>query len=540
MALNSKEHTYSRIGLGWWNIYFIAKIALYMQGTIAFHPLENFALLLFIALPINDRKINVIRHSVALVLAAWLIHYDSYLPPLDALLAQTAQLMQFESSYTLELIGRLLSTQVLISFFVLCASYFILSKFLRVSVFVVVAMIYISAPDSSELSTTALVNPTQPIEAGKPGKPSPPVAEMNDAILNSVATEFFVEEASRQVTFNTNVATDTPFDILFLSTCSIAWDDIEIAGLADHPLFKEFDIMFDNFSTATSYSGPAVIRLLRASCGQQEHSQLFSPPSSKQCFLFDNLRKLGFKENLLMNHDGVFDNFLDLIKNNGGLKAELMSQTGLTPYQRSFDGSSIFRDKQVLDKWWQQRLSSHDEKVVALYNTISLHDGNRIINANSTSSLISYKHRLKNLLDDLYAFFKALEKSGRNIVVALVPEHGAGMRGDKMQISGMREIPAQTIVHTPVGIKIFGKGIQRQGKTVHIDQTSSYLAISQLVANILEQNIYQSRSFDVTTLIRNLPKTQLVAQNSGSTVVEVGGKYYVSLDGMNWLEYPNK
>ncbi|MDF4350703.1 cellulose biosynthesis protein BcsG, partial [Vibrio parahaemolyticus] len=229
---------------------------------------------------------------------------------------------------------------------------------------------------------------------------------------------------SRRVTFDTSSAMDAPFDLLFLSICSVAWDDIEIAGLADHPLFKEFDIMFDNFSSATSYSGPAVIRLLRANCGQQEHSQLFQPAPSKQCYLFESLKELGFKENLLMNHNGVFDSFLELIKKDGDLQAALMSQEGLAPYQKSFDGSSIFRDKQVLDNWWQQRLNSSDDKVVALYNSISLHDGNRIINTNSSTSIASYKMRLKNLLDDLYAFFKTLESSKRNIVVALVPEHG--------------------------------------------------------------------------------------------------------------------
>jgi cellulose synthase operon protein YhjU len=540
MALNSKEHSLSRIGLGWWNIYFISKIALYIQGTIDFHPLENFALLFFIALPVSRQKLNAIRHVAAFVFAAWLMHYDSYLPPIERLLAQTDQLLQFEFSYLVELIGRVISFQALISVFVLCACYFFFSKLLRVSVFVFVAMLYISVSENSQLATTAFAHPAT-IQNKKeiPSKDPAQIAEMSDAILNDMTQDFFAEEASRQVIFNTDRITDTPFDLLFLSTCSIAWDDIEIAGLADHRLFKEFDIMFDNFSSATSYSGPAVIRLLRASCGQQEHDQLFTPPSSKQCYLFDNLVNLGFKENLLMNHNGVFDNFLDLVKNNGGLTADLMSQTDLTPYQRSFDGSAIFRDRQVLDKWWTQRLNSSDDKVAALYNTISLHDGNRIINANSTTSLISYKQRLKNLLDDLYAFFKTLEKSERNIVVALVPEHGAGIRGDKMQISGMREIPAQTIVHTPVGIKIFGKGIQREGETVHIAKPSSYLAISQLIANILEQNIYQSNSFDVATLITDLPETQVVAQNSGSTVIEVGGKYYVSLDGTSWIEYPN-
>ncbi|MGR5435773.1 cellulose biosynthesis protein BcsG [Vibrio owensii] len=538
MTSHSKQPAQFTIGLGWWNIYFIAKVALFLQGIIDFHPLENFALLLFILLPVPVRALNVLRHVIAVIIAAWLLHYDSFLPPLERLWAQAGQLMQFEFSYLVELMGRFISVQALLGLFALCAAYFILSKFLRVSVFVVIAMIYVSIPKTPQSSVTVeTTQPAPPATTEVAETTQPQVTEINDESLNSMTADFFAKEASRRVSFSPDSAQDAPFDLLFLSICSVAWDDIEIAGMADHPLFKEFDVMFDNFSAATSYSGPAVVRLLRASCGQQEHSKLFEP-APKQCYLFDNLKDLGFKENLLMNHNGVFDSFLELIKKDGDLKTNLMSQEGFKPYQKSFDGSSIFRDKQVLDDWWQQRIKSDDEKVVALYNTISLHDGNRIINANSTTSMVSYKKRLKNLLDDLYSFFQELKASKRNIVVALVPEHGAGMRGDRMQISGMREIPAPTIVHTPVGIKVFGEGIQRQGDTKHVKAPSSYLALSQLVSNILEQNIYEKKSFSPDELTGNLPETQVVAQNSGSTVIEVNGKYYVSLDGSSWIEYP--
>lgn len=114
------------------------------------------------------------------------------------------------------------------------------------------------------------------------------------------------------------------------------------------------------------------------------------------------------------------------------------------------------------------------------------------------------------------------------------------MRGDRMQIQGMREIPAPGIVHTPVGIKVFGENIKREGETIHVEAPSSYLALSQLVSNILEEDIYGTTQFSPKKLTQNLPETRLVAQNSGSTVIEVDGKYYVTLDGSSWIEYPNK
>ncbi|WP_251277537.1 cellulose biosynthesis protein BcsG, partial [Enterobacter hormaechei] len=77
--------------------------------------------------------------------------------------------------------------------------------------------------------------------------------------------------------------------------CSLSWSDIEAAGLMDHPLWKHFDFVFKNFNSETSYSGPAAVRLLRASCGQLSHTNLYQP-SGADCYLFENLAKLGFNQ----------------------------------------------------------------------------------------------------------------------------------------------------------------------------------------------------------------------------------------------------
>ena len=49
------------------------------------------------------------------------------------------------------------------------------------------------------------------------------------------------------------------------------------------------------------------------------------------------------------------------------------------------------------------------------------------------------KVRAQKLFDDLDNFFTELEKSGRKVMVVVVPEHG-GAEGDKMQVSGLRDI----------------------------------------------------------------------------------------------------
>ncbi|MGB2078904.1 MAG: cellulose biosynthesis protein BcsG [Vibrio sp.] len=549
MILKKKRTTSSTtaehvsFGLGWWNIYFIAKLGLFSQDIIDFHPLENIALAIFILIPIAKPFVRRTRGVIAVILGLWLAHYDSYLPPLQRLFAQIGQLLDFKLDYLLELMGRFVSPQAFIALFVLIAAYVFLDKIFRVSVFVMLAMLYVAIPQSAPTPA-----PTQVVQASPQANPgnvadnaSTPAApvEVNDTVLNQHLADFFATQKDKIAPFP-DAAPTAPFDVLFLSICSIAWDDLEVTGLADHPLFKRFDVMFDNFSAATSYSGPAVVRLLRAGCGQESHSDLFKPAHSEQCYLFDNLAKLGFDQNFIMNHNGQFDNFIGLLEDDGHLKAKLMPHDGLKPYQTVFDGSQIYRDSDVLNKWLADREQNPAKQVVTLFNTISLHDGNRIIGASDQTGLTGYKMRVKNLLDDMNTFFDALEASKRNIVVVLVPEHGAGMRGDKMQIPGMRELPAKTIVHTPVALKIFGGDVKSTGEQVKVTQDSSYLALSTLIGRILDQDIYAKKTFDPKALTQNLPKTEMVAQNSGSTVMEFQGKSYISLDGQTWNEYPSQ
>jgi len=56
----------------------------------------------------------------------------------------------------------------------------------------------------------------------------------------------------------------------------------------------------------------------------------------------------------------------------------------------------------------------------------------------------------------LDAFLANLDKSGRRVMVLVVPEHGAALEGDRMQMSGLRDIPSPSITHVPVGIKFVG------------------------------------------------------------------------------------
>ncbi|MCU9653399.1 cellulose biosynthesis protein BcsG, partial [Escherichia coli] len=82
------------------------------------------------------------------------------------------------------------------------------------------------------------------------------------------------------------------------------------------------------------------------------------------------------------------------------------------------------------------------------YNTLPLHDRNHYPGVSKTAD---YKPRAQKFFDELYAFFTELEKSGRKVMVVVVPEHGRSLKGARMQVPGLCAIPSPRITDVPVG-----------------------------------------------------------------------------------------
>lgn len=124
----------------------------------------------------------------------------------------------------------------------------------------------------------------------------------------------------------------------------------------------------------------------------------------------------------------------------------------------------------------------------------------------------------------------------------IVPEHGAALHGDRMQIAGMREIPSQAITHVPVGIKLINMGDNDQETPIHVTEPTSYMAIAEIIARLYaDPQLSSGNTIDWSRLLSNLPQTAKVSENSGTTVLEYNGKPYVRIkeDGA-WLPYPQQ
>ncbi|HFG4827287.1 TPA: cellulose biosynthesis protein BcsG [Salmonella enterica subsp. enterica serovar Typhi] len=160
------------------------------------------------------------------------------------------------------------------------------------------------------------------------------------------------------------------------------------------------------------------------------------------------------------------------------------------------------------------------------------------VTTTGVSKTADYKIRAQKLFDELDAFFTELEKSGRKVMVVVVPEHGGALKGDRMQISGLRDIPSPSITNVPAGVKFFGMKAPHEGAPIDINQPSSYLAISELVVRAVDGKLFTEDSVNWNKLTSNLPQTAPVSENANAVVIQYQGKPYVRLNGGDWVPYP--
>ncbi|WP_439213979.1 cellulose biosynthesis protein BcsG [Duffyella gerundensis] len=531
-------------GLGGWNFYFLLKFALLWFGYLNFHALTNLVFLAWLIFPLPSLRLHRLRQLISLPIGFALLWHDTWLPGWESLLSQGNQLAGFSPNYLLDLLNRFINWQMVGAMFVMLVIYLFVSQWIRITVLVSLLLLWLNivnlaGPAFSLLPTN---NTTPPVVL----KTSAPAGAVPDALddaapptsanLTAWLNRFYEHERQRNTHFPATLPADSqPFDILVINICSLAWSDIDYAQLRSHPLWKHFDIQFNNFNGATGYSGPAGIRLLRASCGQMSHSDLYKP-TQDNCYLFDNLAKLGFKEQLMMDHTGVFGNYLQELRDFGDIQAPLMSQSGISPELTSFDGSPVLNDGQLMQRWLDDRQKSSEPRTATFYNLIPLHDGTR---EPGTTQTAPWKPRAQVLFDQLDTFLTNLEKSGRRVMVLVVPEHGAALKGDKMQMSGLRDIPSPDITHVPVGIKFVGMKAPHQEQALAVETPTSLLALSELISRVVDGQVFNAPNVNMSVLTQNLPQTPVVSENDNAVVIMYQGKPWIRLNGGDWVPYPN-
>ena len=224
------------------------------------------------------------------------------------------------------------------------------------------------------------------------------------------------------------------------------------------------------------------------------------------------------------------------MRERAGWVAPLVGELGARVGMKAFYGSPIYDDLDVLTRWLDQKRSSISGPVALYYNTISLHDGNKLLNQSGGSTIETYNTRLKELISDYKKFLEVLKKTKRPTLVLFVPEHGASIRGDALQIPGMREIPSPEITMVPTGMNLVNFPGKDNWKQVVIDKPTSYTAAFTLIANLIHNNSAAVPLLDRMD-IPKLPKTPFLAQNEQTLIMGYGSKYFLRDPSGKWSEY---
>lgn len=523
-------------GLGVWNVYFIIAFALAAFGYIELNLLGNALLMAWLLLPVGPKWLRILRGTLGVAAAAVLLYSESWLPGVDSILANKGGIAGFSLLYMAEFALDFINVKMVGWGLLVFLGYFLVRRYVRVTFFTIVyflgavTMPWVQSilPERAPVVTADAGGQTN--EAAAPAKTgkadAKAVGEWYDA--------FLAYEHDRRARFPNGLSEkDTPFDILLLSICSVSNDDLAVSQLDQHPLFKEFNIRFDSFNAATAYSGPALLRLLNGACGQPSHSELYGE-RRPECEIMTRLGTLGYSQRLLMDHSGEYDNFLQSMRDKAGVTATLDNAKYPTRYM-GFDDEEIADSLAVLRHWQRTQVKSKAGRTATLINFIALHDGNRLPGRGRAEP---FKPRAQEMFDNIRTFLRELERSGRKTMVVIVPEHGAAVRGDKIQVPRLRDIPTMRISRVPVMVKFVGlKGMPNE--PIHVTGNTSYLALTSLIGKTLETDYFSKDGGTVPLeqLVHYLPQTNPVSENGTVQTLEYQGREYFRQNGGEWKPY---
>lgn len=505
--------------MGLWNFYFLTKLYMYYGGYLRWDIVYNllFAAFLLIPMPAKFRfyrAASFLKSFVSVILGLFLLWHDTWFPPPLEALAFIKQQGIPSKEYILSFLLGYYKPKVMLVIGSILVSFRVLNKFIKLTPFVVILLLL-------TIPFTGL---------GQPKKED----------IGKYVEDFFDSESPRLVHFKKPKTGNPDFDIVILHICSLAWDDLREIGMEDNPFFKQFNYLFTNFNTATTYSGPAVMRILQANCGQARHAAMYRHDVPKGCFLFESLSTVGFEPFLAMNHDGVYGNFAMEIRKYGHFLTTPVNQKAVPIQQYMFDGSPVYDDYVMLEKWWNIRLASKSPSAALFYNTVSLHDGVHWAGEPGwwkRDRKEQYIERVSKFLKDMTRFLNLLTSSGRNVIVVFVPEHGMALRGSVLQSAGLRDIPLPEITRVPMGIKFIGERFNKEPvKQIVIGKPVSYLALSFQLSSFIENSPFKSDIVASRQVIDSIPITDFVSENMGMQLVRMGEAYYLYGSDKKWTK----
>lgn len=261
--------------MGFWNLYFAAKLYAYAIDKLEPIWWLNLVFALALLAPLPNRRARVLRQALAVVAGAALLYHEARLPPIGRALAQIPILLDFTLDYWLELLERLVPMSLVKTAVLAVLAYLVINRWVRVTTFIMLALVVIPLWQGFVL-LQARAGHAVTLAQSRPGAAG--LDSSQGGSYDQQLAAFRAGEKDRRVDIPAQAADAAQqFDLIVLHICSLSWDDIDASQQRNHPLLSRFDYVFKNFSSAASYSGPAAIRVMRAACGQESHEGSTAP-----------------------------------------------------------------------------------------------------------------------------------------------------------------------------------------------------------------------------------------------------------------------
>jgi cellulose synthase operon protein YhjU len=490
--------------MGAWAAYFLAAAYLHHRGAIRLDPIPNLALALLLVLPLPDalarsRVARGARHGLALAAGLALLWRESWLPSP----ARAARLLGEAGGVAPAYAARVLGGWVgLLDLLVLGA---------LVAACAVLARRIVLAP----LAFAAVLS-VRLLGPGRAGTG-----------LDAELERFHDAEARRAVRLPERPAGED-LDVVVLHVCSMSWDDLRASGLDRSPFLRQFDLVLTAFNSVSSYTNPSAIRLLRATCGQPRHADLYRD-AAPECYLLDALGRAGYRTWSLIDNDAPSYRFVEDVQAFGHADAPL-PLSGVPVRQIDFDGTPIHDDGALLGRWLEERGRSPARRAALYADLTTLHGGARPAGDDrwwTRGPVELYRASGERLFANLQAFLDALRASGRRTLVVLVAEHGMALVGTSFQPADVREIPLPSITTVPVAVKLVGPGLPpTPERQVTVAKPTSYLAVAHLLASALDAPAFRPEVVLSGDVVARIPETRFVAENEAATVLRVGDEVF--------------
>ncbi|HET8759766.1 MAG TPA: cellulose biosynthesis protein BcsG [Nitrospiria bacterium] len=506
--------------MGLWASYFFAKGALYFAGYIPLSVGWNLLFAAFLAIPTPERiaqrrAVVVARAVLHILIALALLWHDSWLPSWHEAVGFVAMGGLPTPEFVGEFLAGAINPWIVGGLAILLVATAAAHRYMRLTPVVAVLLLTVGA-----------VEFTEPKEA-----------------MDRVVHAFLTDEARQVTSFPSHDNAAPACDIVFLHVCSLSWDDLRDVGLDDSPFFRQFDYLLTDFNSVTSHSTIAALRLLRSTCGQTTQEALYRR-GHPECYALDALRGAGYQTWFALNHSGEYMGFARDVQAWGHADAPLEIDD-LPVSQYDFSGDPIRSDSAVLERWLSERERSGARRAALYYNTISLHIGGRrageAVAAGTNED--EYRRDLRILFEEFDRFFARLASSGRDTVVMFVPEHGAALRGTKLQPAGLREIPIRRITNVPVAVKLIGRRPPIGSRPQRVIATpTSYQSLAAFVNEFLTRSPFEEQAWAEGPPAVRVPEIAFVAENEGVRVIQAGTEFFMKQGGAKdqWIKLPSE